>query len=191
MNPYWAVVLACWAVFLLYWVVSAGTVKPTAEGRGWRKWGWRIPIIVAALTFLLLDRIGAVARFAGARLWATTPPVGILADVLVVLGLAITLWARRTLAGNWSSDVVIRQSHELIERGPYAYVRHPIYSGMLLMMLGAAILLARREAFIAFAIFVFGFWLKARQEERLLTRYFPEEYPRYRARVKALIPFVL
>ncbi len=191
MNPYRAVVTACWAVFLVYWLVSAFSVKETAEGQGWRRWGWRVPMIVAAVIFLLLDRIPVVARLAGQRLWATTPPEGILADVLVVLGLAIAIWARRTLGGNWSSDPVIRERHELIERGPYAYARHPIYSGMLLMLLGAAVLLARPVAFIAFAVFVFGFWFKARLEERILTRHFPDEYPRYRARVKALIPFVL
>ncbi len=191
LNPYQAVVAACWAIFLVYWLVSASSVKQTAEGRGWRRWGWRIPIIVAALIFLLLGRIGVVARFAGERLWATTPPEGIAADALVVLGLAIALWARRILGSNWSSDPVIRERHELIERGPYAYVRHPIYSGMLLMLLGAAVLMARPAAFIALGIFVFGFWFKARQEEALLIRHFPDEYPRYRARVKALIPFVL
>ncbi len=191
MNPYRGVVAACWAVFLVYWIVSAFSVKETAEGHGWRRWGWRIPIIVAVALLLLLDRIPVVARFAGERLWPTTPPEGILADALVVCGLAIAIWARWTLGGNWSSDPVIKERHELIERGPYAHVRHPIYSGMLLMLLGAAVLLARPVALIAFAIFVFGFWFKARQEEQLLTRYFPDEYPRYRARVKALIPFVL
>ncbi len=191
MDSYRAIVTACWAIFLVYWIVSARSVKQTAEGQGWRRWGWRIPMIVAAAVFLLLDRIGAVARFAGDRLYPTTARVGIGAAALDVIGLAIAVWARRTLGGNWSSEVEIRTEHELIERGPYAYVRHPIYSGMLLMMLGAAVLLARPAAFIAFVIFVVGFWFKATQEERLLTRHFPAEYPRYRARVKALIPFVL
>ncbi len=191
MDSYRAIVTACWAIFLVYWIVSARSVKQTAEGQGWRRWGWRIPMIVAAAVFLLLDRIGVVARFAGERLYPTTPPVGIGAAALDVIGLGIAVWARRTLGGNWSSEVEIRTEHELIERGPYAYVRHPIYSGMLLMLLGAAVLLARPAGFIAFVIFVLGFWFKGSQEERLLTRHFPAEYPRYRARVKALIPFVL
>ncbi len=191
MDVYRAIVAACWVIFLVYWLVSAQSVKQTAGGQGWRRWAWRIPIIVAAAVFLLLDRIGVVARFAGERLWPTTPPIGITGDALVVIGLAIAVWARRTLGGNWSSEVVIRREHELIEGGPYSYARHPVYSGMLLMLLGAAVLLARPAAFIAFVIFLLGFWFKAMQEERLLTSHFPQAYPRYRARVKALIPFVL
>ena len=102
----------------------------------------------------------------------------------------VALWARKTLAGNWSADPMIKENHELIERGPYAYVRHPIYSGMLLMMLGAAIFSGRAGAFAILAIIFFSLWYKARQEERLLTEHFPEEYPKYKARVKALIPFI-
>jgi len=116
---------------------------------------------------------------------------GVVADLIAVAGLIVMLWARKTLGANWSSEVVLKQNHELIERGPYAYVRHPIYTGVILMALGTMILFARLSGFVAWVIFVFGFWLKAREEERLLAKHFPEAYPTYKARVKAVIPFVL
>jgi len=78
-----------------------------------------------------------------------------------------------------------------VERGPYALVRHPIYTGHLLMGLGTAIGSARLVAFAALALFFVGFWIKLRQEEKLLVRSFPQEYPAYRARVRALVPYVL
>jgi protein-S-isoprenylcysteine O-methyltransferase Ste14 len=94
------------------------------------------------------------------------------------------------LAGNWSYDVVLKEDHEVIERGPYAYVRHPIYSGVLLMVLGSAVISGRCSAFIVLAVLFIGFWFKSLEEERLLTDHFPVEYKKYKQRVKAFIPFV-
>ena len=72
----------------------------------------------------------------GPLLWPHNLTTGVIADVVTFLGLLLTLWARVVLGGNWSSGVAFKEQHELIERGPYAYVRHPIYSGVLLMFLG-------------------------------------------------------
>lgn len=76
----------------------------------------------------------------GAILWHWTPTVGLVADAIKGIGLVVTLWARLILGGNWSATVEFKERHELIERGPYRVVRHPIYSGVLLMVLGTAIL---------------------------------------------------
>ena len=105
--------------------------------------------------------------------------------------LRLALWARRTIGGNWSSVVTLKQDHELIERGPYRFVRHPIYSGFLLMAVGTAILHARAGEFVFCGFLLLGLWFKLRAEEDLLTRHFPDSYPQYRRRVKALIPYVL
>jgi protein-S-isoprenylcysteine O-methyltransferase Ste14 len=113
-----------------------------------------------------------------------------LADLLVLAGMWIAIWARVTLGGNWSSRVTLKEGHELIQRGPYRFVRHPIYSGLLLMVLGTAVLVGRTGGFFALLICFSGFWFKGRQEELLLTKHLPG-YPEYMARTKALIPFVL
>ena len=83
------------------------------------------------------------------------------------------------------------EARRLVMSGPYRFVRHPIYTGHLLMGLGTAIGSGRLVAFAGLALFFVGFWIKLRQEEKLLMRSFPEEYPAYRARIRALVPYVL
>lgn len=111
--------------------------------------------------------------------------------VACVLGLGVAIWARRTLAGNWSSDVTFKQGHELIESGPYRFVRHPIYTGLILMLLGTAMAKGRVQSWLGLLCQCIGFWIKLRQEEKVMLQHFPNEYPSYRKRVKALVPFIL
>jgi protein-S-isoprenylcysteine O-methyltransferase Ste14 len=180
------VVSACWAVFVVTWAIAALFVKRTVE-RSWS--GGRLLLIgVGALVYWIArnpERLGAQ------QLWTPTPSIEWLAATIVLFGLCVTLWARLTLGRNWSGSVTFKQDHELIERGPYRYVRHPIYTGLLMMALGTALLNARSSRFVVCGILLVGLWLKLRAEEQLLTRHFPEAYPRYRQRVRALIPFVL
>jgi protein-S-isoprenylcysteine O-methyltransferase Ste14 len=178
---------ACWMAFVAYWIVSAQSVKPTAERQG----------IGAQVSHLALLAVGATLL---AGLWRSDPldmrvmSRGLATDicgvVLCLLGLVVAIWARRTLAGNWSSSVNLKQGHELIQRGPYGYVRHPIYSGLLLMFLGTAVAIGRLDAWLGTLVCALGFWIKLRQEEALMMRHFPDAYRSYRRNVKALVPFV-
>jgi len=178
----------CFVIVILYWVVAASSTKPTLKGQ--RGGQWRPVAFVVALVLLFVFR-RPLGIHGGLFLWPHTLVVGIIADIIALCGLLIALWARTTLGGNWSSNVVIKEDHELIQRGPYGYVRHPIYSGLLLMVLALVINNGRLAWFIAFAFLCLGLYFKARREEQLLTTHFPESYPKYRAKVKALIPFVL
>ena len=92
--------------------------------------------------------------------------------------------------GNWSSEVVLKRNQELITTGVYGYVRHPIYTGVLLMALGSGLSAGTILAFLPFLALLFFFWFKSKGEEELLTEHFPREYPAYKRRVKALIPYV-
>jgi len=181
-------IILCWAIFLIYFVAAAFTVKRTVE----RQNGWLRVLMLAVLivVIILLKRGTALSGYAGEVLWRQTLAVGIIADLITLFGLITMLWARIVLGGNWSASVTFKENHELIERGPYAFVRHPIYSGLLLMGIGTAIMSGRVGGFIVFIIFFLGLWLKSYQEERLLTKHFPDAYPNYKARVKALIPYV-
>lgn len=116
--------------------------------------------------------------------------MGILGDFLVLVGLFIAIWARVTLGGNWSARVSLKENHELVQRGPYRLVRHPIYSGLLLMIFGTATLVGKAGALIVLAMCFGGFWLKLRQEETLLSQHLPG-YSDYMRRTKALLPFLL
>jgi protein-S-isoprenylcysteine O-methyltransferase Ste14 len=112
----------------------------------------------------------------------------ILAVTLTALGIAFAIWARFYIGQNWSSAVTIKVGHQLIRTGPYAWVRHPIYSGLLLAMIGAAF--ARREVrgVLAFVLLWLGFWMKSRMEEGFMRKTFGEEYAEYSQSTGALIP---
>ena len=157
----------CWAAGMLVWAVSAFFVKRTVERS--RETGWLGALLLLFVLFGIVRRIG---------------------NLLTMAGLAVTLWARAVLGRNWSGTVVFKEDHELIQRGPYAYVRHPIYSGFLLMGLGTAVTYGRLAGFVLLAAGMMVFAVKSRAEERLMTSHFPEAYPEYRRRVKALIPGV-
>ena len=87
------------------------------------------------------------------QLWQTTLALGVVTDCIVVAGAAFTVWARITLGRNWSAEVTFKQDHELIESGPYALARHPIYTGMIVMALGKAINYGRAVGFVLLSRF--------------------------------------
>ena len=182
------IILGCWVVFIAYWILSALRVKAIAEKQGlWSALIHRIPL---GLSYILMAD------------WHLPPPLNrsvtphadsalVLGDLVCVLGLFVTLWARWTLAGNWSSDVTFKQGHELIRTGPYRLVRHPIYTGLLVMSLGSAVEIGMLRCWLALPLMTGAFWIKLKQEERLLLRHFPDQYPVYQQQVKALVPFVI
>jgi protein-S-isoprenylcysteine O-methyltransferase Ste14 len=120
-----------------------------------------------------------------------TVPVIAIALMIVVTGVALACWSRYLLGRNWSSVVQIKQDHELIEAGPYRYIRHPIYTGILLAFIGSALKVGDVRGIFAVLIVFISFWRKLRMEERMLGETFGEVYVAYRARTKALIPGVL
>jgi protein-S-isoprenylcysteine O-methyltransferase Ste14 len=183
-------IVACWVVFVVYWIVASFSAKRTISGPRRRGWWWRLPLAAAVLLAIALGG-GRFPGDAGAPLWHRTLPVAVAADLVALAGLAIMIWARATLGGNWSSYPAIKEGHELVQTGPYAYVRHPIYSGLIVLALGTTVYFCYPQAVVVLVLLVPGVWLKARREERLLTRHFPQEYPAYRARVKGLVPGVL
>jgi protein-S-isoprenylcysteine O-methyltransferase Ste14 len=178
----------CWVFFFVYWIISARRVKTTAEKQNpWASLIHRIPL---GLSYYLL------------LAWFLPPPMSLsvtshadwvlaAGSLICVLGLCVTLWARRTLAGNWSSDVAFKQGHELIRRGPYRFVRHPIYTGLLTMCLGTAVNIGAFRGWLALPLMAAALVIKLKKEEALLLQHFPDEYPAYRKQVKALVPFVI
>ena len=119
-----------------------------------------------------------------------SPVLLTIGTTLNVIGLIIAITARRTLADNWSGDIEIKKDHKLITTGIYKYVRHPIYTGVIAMALGTILLIMSINAFIFFGIISALMIFKLKQEEKLLTKYFPKEYPEYKKRTKGLIPFI-
>jgi protein-S-isoprenylcysteine O-methyltransferase Ste14 len=179
-------IAACWILFVFYWIVSARSIKPAAEHQSWTSMlAHRVPVWLGAI-LLFMPR----ATPFGMMVIPHTVTMESLGVAICMLGLSAAIWSRKTLADNWSSNVEFKQDHKLVERGPYHFVRHPIYTSLLLMCLGTAIVSSRLAAMVSLLLYFTGFWIKLKQEERLLLRHFPDEYPAYQARVKALVPFL-
>jgi protein-S-isoprenylcysteine O-methyltransferase Ste14 len=177
----------CWVAWLLYWLVMATATKRTVERGGLI--AYRMVAIVIVVGYVAVTRLLDVS--ANAQLWQTALALGFVSLCLVLAGAAFTVWARITLGRNWSVEVTFKQEHELIESGPYALARHPIYTGLIVMALGTAIDLGRAFGFVVLVALCCMFWLKAREEECMMDTHFPDAYAEYKARVHAIVPFVL
>jgi protein-S-isoprenylcysteine O-methyltransferase Ste14 len=189
--PFEAITVGAWLAWLLYWAWSARGVKPATrvESPLSRFGKYSLPILAA---IVLLQPLGVYSgtvldqSFVPSSLWIVW--LGLL---MTIAGLLFACWARAILGRNWSGVVQLKQDHELIEAGPYRYVRHPIYSGLLLAFLGTALMIGEWRALLALAIIAASFWRKLRLEERWLGEYFGDAYTDYMRRVKALVPRIL
>jgi protein-S-isoprenylcysteine O-methyltransferase Ste14 len=184
------IILGCWAVFIVVWIVAAFGAKRTVERMPMKEWRLSAAVIaVLVVALILLNK--RVPILTGGPFLPYSTLRGLAADILAIAGLCIALWARATLGSNWSGNIVLKERHELIERGPYAYIRHPIYSGMILLELGVTLWFGSPGWVLLFVIIVMGATMKAMQEEKFLTKHFPEAYPEYKKRTKMFIPYVL
>jgi protein-S-isoprenylcysteine O-methyltransferase Ste14 len=185
------IIIGCWVIFLGFWAVGAVVTKDTAEREGAAsRLGYTLPMMAGAV--LLFRGFGdkGYPWGAGRHLVPALAALAWTGAVLTILGLMLALWARVTLGRNWSAAVVVRKDHELIMRGPYALSRHPIYTAILAMFIGTVMAVGTIEAMAGFLLIAAGLWLKLGQEERLMMRQFPDEYPAYRRRVKRLVPYI-
>lgn len=165
----------------------AFTTKRTVERGGFV--GYRLVACVLIIGWTLAARLAHVSP--QSQLWRMSLVVEVLGACMVLAGAAFTVWARVTLGRNWSAEVTFKEDHELIESGPYALVRHPIYTGLILMVLGTAIDYGRIVGFALCLTLCGGLWWKARQEERIMSSHFPDAYADYKRHVRAIVPFLL
>jgi protein-S-isoprenylcysteine O-methyltransferase Ste14 len=169
-----------WIIFWVYWLVSAFGAK---EGRGSRR---RIPLNgLTALSVVVLVRV-----FRGGSLAVHSPLLGAIGAVVFASGIALAIWARVYLGRNWGMPMTQKAEPELVTSGPYRFVRHPIYSGLLAGVLGTA-LVTNLIGLIIVAILIGYFYYCAFVEEKNLATTFPAAYPAYRNSTKMLVPFVL
>jgi protein-S-isoprenylcysteine O-methyltransferase Ste14 len=169
-----------WIIFLVYWLASAFGAKEGSAG------GRRLPMTgLTALSVFLLLRV-----FRGGSLAVHSLILEAIGAVVFASGIALAIWARVHLGRNWGMPMTQKAEPELVTSGPYRFVRHPIYSGLLAGLLGTA-LANNLIGLIIVAILCAYFCYSAIVEEKNLTATFPRAYPAYRASTKMLIPFVL
>jgi protein-S-isoprenylcysteine O-methyltransferase Ste14 len=184
----WQLTNASWILLGIYWVFLSMYVKRPArqESSG----AYLAHIAVMCVSFFLLFSRAASVGFLGARFVADVDWMGWAGLGLTIAGCGIAAWARWYLGTNWSAVVTVREGHELIRNGPYAVVRHPIYWGLLVAMMGTAIEVGEVRGLVGVAIAFFAWWDKTRREETFLVEQFEGEYVQYRRMVKRLIPFI-
>ena len=180
---------ALWLSWAVYWWASSRNVKAAARRESLQSRLFHIgPLVLAVLLLwapsLPLPVLGG--RFMPPGTWPFWVGAAVTAG-----GLLFTVWARRHIGTNWSGIVTIKVGHELITTGPYAFVRHPIYSGLLLAFAGSALARGEWRGILAVALASWALWRKLRFEERWMHQQFGEGYREYSRRVAALVPFVL
>lgn len=185
------VTVALWAILFAYWIFSAFTAKKTIRRASW--WRGAILRLAVFMVIFMLIRLQLVDRASFSRFMfstATNAYLGVLGLVLCAAGVAIAIWARVNLGRNWGMPMSLREGHELVTTGPYRWVRHPIYSGFLLVMLGSAF--TDGAFWLVILIISAGYFIySAKAEEKTMMEQFPDQYPAYMKRTKMLVPWVV
>ena len=175
-------IIVCYFVWIAYWIWSARNLTHSAKTKKSQSWFLRILAILIVVGFVFLFNEG----YTGPALYARNTLIEALSGIITILGLIIGILGRRSLGKNWGADIAVR--NKLITTGAYKYMRHPIYSALLLMILGPVVLYTYLGGFILFLVFALGAWYKARQEEKFIAMTFPE-YSEYKKKVKMFVPF--
>ncbi|HEV2270758.1 MAG TPA: isoprenylcysteine carboxylmethyltransferase family protein [Steroidobacteraceae bacterium] len=184
------IIMAIWLAYAVVWLLTAFRLKPIAHQSGSAARLWQLLILACGAEMLFSESPRMVLL--NARYFPPLPELVGSGIALAAAGAAFSIVARLYLGQNWSATATIKHDHELIRTGPYSLVRHPIYTGTFVAAIGTAIAFGELRDLLALPVFIVGFWLKARSEERLLMSNFGDRYAAYRSEVRgAIIPYVL
>ncbi|MGO9564044.1 MAG: methyltransferase family protein [Candidatus Korobacteraceae bacterium] len=180
---------AMWVGYSVYWWAMSRDVKETEREEPASSRITRLVLIICAFALLWLPRVPLSLlneRFLPLGIWCFWSGAAITAG-----GLLFSVWARRHLGKNWSQAVTLKEDHELITTGPYALVRHPIYTGLLLGFIGCAVARGEWRGLIAVALVFVALWRKLRLEEKWMRAQFGASYESYSRHVAALVPYIV
>jgi protein-S-isoprenylcysteine O-methyltransferase Ste14 len=179
---------AIWMVFGVLWFLPAIFGKRTIQKQ--TSGSRLLQIILILIAYRLLIRPAFLWNALNLQLVPATPSTTIAGYSLLAAGMLFACWARVFLGGNWSASVTLKQDHTLVRSGPYSIVRHPIYTGLLVAMLGTAIAVGELRCFLGVALATIAWKMKSLTEEALMVQQFGDQYARYRMEVKALVPYL-
>jgi protein-S-isoprenylcysteine O-methyltransferase Ste14 len=182
----WKIEMFPWYAFIIYWGISALRVKATKTMEPLAARIYTVALVGAAFMLLFSDafRFGRLGqRFLPDLLWVKVTGIA-----FTYAGVALAIWARWNLGQNWSARVTLKVGHELIRSGPYARLRHPIYSGLLLAVLGVALVIGEWRGLLAVAVVGIVHSLKAKREEVLMLATFGDQYQSYCREAGFLLP---
>jgi protein-S-isoprenylcysteine O-methyltransferase Ste14 len=187
MFPYGTAIIICWIIFWVYWLIAAFSSKQNIS-TNYRRF-FRIRIGFILLVLILVRLLNKQNYTFENRLLTSNQVVLATGLVIFLLGLLLAVWARLYLGKNWGAPMSQKKDPELVTSGPYRYVRHPIYSGLMLAFLGAT-LTASLFWLVVFVISGVYFIYSALVEEKHMIKQFPKTYTSYKSRTKMLFPFI-
>jgi protein-S-isoprenylcysteine O-methyltransferase Ste14 len=176
-----------WLAWLIYWYASARNLKP-------ERWhesllsglGHRVPLILAAI---IMSSPHVLPGPASGRFVPVSVVIDVVGVLLLLAGLGFSIAAKRQLGANWSAAVTVKENHSLIRTGPYRFVRHPIYTGIVVAFVGSALVIGEWRCVVAVLLVYAAFIYKSRIEERRMQENF-SEYLDYKQHTSAIIPFL-
>ncbi len=180
---------AAWIAAAIVWAVGAARTKRTTRVQTAGSRLLHVGLAVAGFVLVFMPEL----HF-GPLGWRIVPDSAAIAYgglALTIAGVGFAIWARVLLGRNWSASVTIKEDHQIMRHGPYSIVRHPIYSGGLLALLGTSLVFGELGCLVGVGLVFVAWWMKSRMEETFLEKQWGGEYARYKREVKALIPFVL
>jgi protein-S-isoprenylcysteine O-methyltransferase Ste14 len=184
MTIYKWIAVGVWLIFIIYWVISALSAKRTVRYRGiWGRVAFALVLIVVVESHVF------DALYQRSSQFAFPPILELLGTILIIAGASLAIWARRHLGQNWGMPMSEKADSELVTSGPYHYIRHPIYSGVLLALAGTIFV----EGPVWFFFFLAGLLYasySARQEEKRMLTLFPDAYAKYMEHTSRLIPHI-
>ena len=186
MTVFNLIVVGCWVVFIIYWFTAAFFMKKTVEV----PWHWFVLRVVIVLAIVLYYRSSLYHTI---TTFHTVPSshyiLGSIGAFLSVAGIGFAIWARWHLGRNWGMPMTKKAEPELVTSGPYAFVRHPIYTGVICAVFGSAFVNSTVWAIPAVLLTAY-FLYSAKAEEQFFQQQFPKQYPAYKKRTKMIIPYV-
>lgn len=180
------VVIVPWGVFVVYWLIGALKTRATWQQESFASRS--AVLLIEVVGYVLIFRQSAGIGFLGNRVVPRNLVGPVIGSGFTWMGIGIAIWARYHLAEYWSARVTIKEDHKLIRTGPYARLRHPIYSGLILATIGSAMVIDRWRCIVGVCLVLAGYCFKAKKEESMLTQQFGEAFHEHQKHTGFLFP---